>query len=146
MQLTVLMIWRMELWKRCFYNILLNGKYVEGENIMLKNDKNNISSYNKKFAFYIPIKVEMYGRESNNFIVRKVCKCRSSMIIKGEWLEKAAFRPCFIFSSSFWVCQVINCHICRECFPVFVRNVFQGIPDLMDSTSFRPSVLMPRMT
>ena len=41
MQFTVLMIWRMELWKRCFYNILLNGKYVEGENIMLKNDKNN---------------------------------------------------------------------------------------------------------
>lgn len=28
--------------------------------------KNNISLYNKKFALYIPIKVEMYGRESNN--------------------------------------------------------------------------------
>ena len=41
MRFTVLVIWRMELWKRCFYNILLNGKYVEGENIMLKNDKNN---------------------------------------------------------------------------------------------------------
>lgn len=41
MRFTVLMIWRMELWKRCFYNILLNGKCVEGENIMLKNDKNN---------------------------------------------------------------------------------------------------------
>ena len=36
MQFTVLMIWRMELWKRCFYNILLNGKYVEGENIFTK--------------------------------------------------------------------------------------------------------------
>ena len=33
--------------------------------------KNNISLYNKKFALYIPIKVEMYGRESNNFIGRK---------------------------------------------------------------------------
>ena len=33
--------------------------------------KNNISSYTKKFALYIPIKVEIYGRESNNFIVRK---------------------------------------------------------------------------
>lgn len=33
--------------------------------------KNTISSYNKKFALYIPIKVEMYGRESNNFIIRK---------------------------------------------------------------------------
>lgn len=28
--------------------------------------KNNIILYNKKFALYIPIKVEMYGRESNN--------------------------------------------------------------------------------
>lgn len=33
--------------------------------------KNSISSYNKKFALYIPIKVEMYGKESNNFIIRK---------------------------------------------------------------------------
>lgn len=33
--------------------------------------KINISSYNKKFALYIPIKVEMYGKENNNFIVRK---------------------------------------------------------------------------
>ena len=28
--------------------------------------KQNVSLYNKKFALYIPIKVEMYGRESNN--------------------------------------------------------------------------------
>ncbi len=33
--------------------------------------KNNISLLGKKFALYIPIKVEMYGRESNNFIGRK---------------------------------------------------------------------------
>lgn len=37
--------------------------------------KNNISSYNKKFALYVPIKVEMYGRESNNFIFRENKSC-----------------------------------------------------------------------
>lgn len=33
--------------------------------------KNNISSYNKKFALYIPIKVKIYKRENDYFIVRK---------------------------------------------------------------------------
>lgn len=33
--------------------------------------KNKISPYNKNFALYIPIKVEVYGRECKEFIIKK---------------------------------------------------------------------------